>query len=39
MTMNNDAIFENELTCEFKIDVKNLTNLDLSIRKSQKFSL
>ena len=28
MTMNNDAKFEIELTCHFKIDMKNLTNFD-----------
>ena len=27
MTMTNDAKFEEELTCQFKIDMKNLTNL------------
>ena len=27
MTMKNDAKFEEELTCQFKIDMKNLTNL------------
>ena len=35
MTMKNDAKFEEELTCQFKIDMKNLTNFDLSTRKSQ----
>ena len=28
-----------ESTCSFKIDIRNLTNFDLSTRKSQKFSL
>ena len=37
MTMKNDAEFEEELTCQFKID--NLTNLDPSTRKSEKFAL
>ena len=30
MTMKNDAKLEEELTCQFKIDMKNLTNFDLS---------
>ena len=29
MTMMNDAKFEEELTCHFKIDMRNLTNSDL----------
>ena len=39
MAMTNDAKFEEELTCQFKIDIRNLTNFDLSTRKSQKFAL
>ena len=39
MTMKNDAKIEEELTCQFKIDVMNLTNFDLSTRKSQKLAL
>ena len=39
MTMKNDAKFEEELTCQFKIDMRNLTNFDPSIRKFQKFAL
>ena len=39
MTMNNDANTEEELTCQFKIDMRNLTNFDPSTRKSQKFAL
>ena len=35
----NDAKFEEELTCRFKIDIRNLTNFDLTTRKSEKFSL
>ena len=31
--------FEEELTCCFKIDTRNLTNFDPSTRKSQKFPL
>ena len=30
MAMKNDAKFEKELTCQFKIDMRNLTNFDLS---------
>ena len=39
MTMKNDTKFEQELTCQFKIDMRNLTNFDPSTRKSQKFAL
>ena len=39
ITMDNDAKIEEELTCQFKIDMRNLTNFDLSTRKSQKFAL
>ena len=28
ITMNNDAKFEKELICYFKIDMRNLINLD-----------
>ena len=35
-TMKNDAKFEEELTCQFKIDMWNLTNCDPSTKKSQK---
>ena len=37
MTMKNDANFEEELTCHFKIDLRNLMNFDPSTWKSQKF--
>ena len=37
MTMKNDAKFEEELTCHFKIDMRNLRNFDLSTQKSKKF--
>ena len=37
MTMKNDAKFEEELTCQFKIDMRNLTNFDPSTQKSQTF--
>ena len=39
MTMQNDAKIEEELTGQFKIDMRNLTNFGLSTQKSQKFSL
>ena len=39
MTMKNDTKFEEELTCQFKIDMRNLTNFDPSTQKSQKFAL
>ena len=39
MAMKNDAKFEEELTCQFKIDMRNLTNFDPSTRKSHKFAL
>ena len=37
--MKNDAKFEEDLTCQFKIDMGNLTNFDPRTRKSQKFEL
>ena len=39
MTMKNEVKFEEELTCRFKIDMRNLTNFDSSTQQSQKFSL
>ena len=39
MTLKNDAKFEEELTYEFKIDMRNLKNFDPSTRKSQDFAL
>ena len=39
MRMKNIAKFEEELTCQFKIDMRNLTNLDPSTQNSQKFEL
>ena len=39
MTMKNDAKFEEELTCRFKINMRNLTNFDPSTQKSQTFAL
>ena len=38
-TMKNGAKIEEELTCQFKIDISNLANFDLSTGKSQKFEL
>ena len=37
--MYNDSKFEEDLTCQFKINMKNLTNFDPSTQKSQKFAL
>ena len=34
MTMKNDAKFEDDLTWQFKTDMRNLTNFDLSTQKS-----
>ena len=34
-----DAKFEKELICQFKTDMRNWTNFDPSIRKSQKIAL
>ena len=39
MTMKNDTKFEEDLPCQFKIDMRNLTNFDPSTRKSQKCAL
>ena len=39
MRMKNDAEFEEDLTCQFKTDIRNLTNFDPSTQKSQKFEL
>ena len=39
MTAKNDAKFEQELTGQFKIDMRNLTNFDPSTQKSQKRTL
>ena len=35
MIMKKDTEFEKELTCRFKIDMRNLTNFDPSTQKSQ----
>ena len=39
MAIKNDAKFEEELTYQFKIDMRNLTNFDLSTQKSQKIAV
>ena len=39
MAMKNNAKFEEELTCHFKTDMRNLMNFDSSIRKSKIFTL
>ena len=39
MAMKNNAKFEEEWTCHFKIDMKNLTSFDSSTRKSKKIAL
>ena len=39
MTIKNNAKFEEELTCQFKTDMKNLTNFDTSTGQFQKFAL
>ena len=38
MTMKNDAKFEEEMTCCFKIDMRNFTNFEPSTPKSKKFA-
>ena len=39
MTLKSDEKSEDELTCRFKIDIKNLTNFDSRTGKSQKLAL
>ena len=39
MRMKNGAKFEEDLTCQSKIDIRNLTNFDPSTQKSQKLEL
>ena len=39
MKLKRDAKFGEELTCRFKIDIRNLTNFDPSPQKSKRFSL
>ena len=38
MTRKNEVKFEEELTCRFKIDMRNLTNFDSSTQKSEKIA-
>ena len=39
MALKNDEKSDEELTCRFKTDIRNLMNLDLRTQKSQKFTL
>ena len=39
ITMKSDEKLEEELACQLKIDMRNLTNFDLNTRKSQYFAL
>ena len=39
MTKKNYTKFEEGLTCQFKIDMRNLTDFDPRTRKSQKVAL
>ena len=39
MTMKNDTKIEEELTCHFKIDMRNFANFDPNTRKSKTFVL
>ena len=39
MKLKNDEKFEEELTCRFKIAMRNLTNFDPSTLKSKKLTL
>ena len=39
MTLKNYEKSEQELTCHFKIDMRNLINFDPSTKTSQKFKL
>ena len=39
MTLKNNAKFEEELACHFKIDMRNLANFDSSTQKSKRFAL
>ena len=38
MTIKNNAKIEEQLTCQFKSDMRNLTIFDPSTRKSQTFA-
>ena len=39
MTVKNDEKSEEELTCHFKTDIKNLTNFDLRTQVSKIYTL
>ena len=39
MTLKNDKKSEEELTCRFKIDIRNSTNFESKNQKSQKITL
>ena len=39
MKLKSDTKFREESTCRFEIDIRNLTNFELSTQKFQKFSL
>ena len=39
MKLKNKEIFEEELTCQYKIGTRGLINFEPSTRKSQKISL
>ena len=39
MAMKNNAKSEEDLTCHFKTDMRNLTNFDSSTQKSKKIAL
>ena len=39
MAMKNNAKFEEELTCNFKTYMRNLTNFDSSTQKTKKIAL
>ena len=39
MTIKNNSKFEEESTCQFKTDMRNLMNFDPSTQKSQKWAL
>ena len=39
MAMKNDDKLEEDLTCHFKIDMRNFMDFDPSTEKSQKFAL
>ena len=39
MAVKNGAKIEKELTCQFKTDMRNLTNFELNTPKSQKLAL